>query len=96
MVNTTTLLLILVPFALLAAGIGLFLAWSTRHEFAVLEGNEEPERPPRPWWGNPLLWVGIAGGLAFLGLVVAPRLFGVAFMLLPFVWMRGLRRRPRR
>ncbi len=86
-----TLLLILVPFAILAAGIGVFLAWSTRREFAGLEGGEE--RVSRPWWGNPLVWVAVGCGMLFVGLVVAPRLFGVVFLLLPFVWMRGLGRR---
>lgn len=94
--DAQTLLLILVPFALLAVGIGAFLAWSTRREFAKLEGGEDPGRAARPWWGNPLVWVAVGCAMLLLGLVVAPRMFGVVFMLLPFVWMRGLgRRRPR-
>jgi hypothetical protein len=95
-VNGNTLLLILVPFAFLAGGLAAFLAMSARHGLDALEEETEPGRRLRPWWGNPLLWVGACAGLALLGLVVAPRLFGVAFLLLPFIWVSGLRRRERR
>ena len=94
--NGNTLLLILVPFAFLAGGLAAFLAMSARHGLDALEEETEPERRVRPWWGNPLVWVVASVGLAFLGLVVAPRLFGVAFLLLPFIWVSGLRRRERR
>lgn len=94
--NGNTLLLILVPFAFLAGGLAAFLAMSARHGLDALEEETEPGRRPRPWWGNPLLWVGACAAFAFLGLVVAPRLFGVAFLLLPFIWVSGLRRRERR
>ncbi len=90
--NGNTLLLILVPFAFLAGGLAVFLAMSARHGIDVPDEWMEPERRVRPWWGNPLPWVVACAGLAFLGLVVAPRLFGVAFLLLPFVWIRGGRR----
>jgi hypothetical protein len=95
-VNGNTLLLILIPFAFLAGGLAVFLAMTARHGVHALEEGMDPERRVRPWWGNPLLWVVASVGLAFLGLVVAPRLFGVAFLLLPFIWVGGLRRRERR
>jgi hypothetical protein len=95
-VNGNTLLLILVPFAFLAGGLAVFLAVSARHAVPALEPGMEPGRRVRPWWGNPLLWVVASVGLAILGLVIAPRLFGVAFLLLPFIWVGGLRRRERR
>jgi len=95
-VNGNTLLLILVPFAFVAGGLAVFLAISARREVHAREKGMEPERRVRPWWGNPLPWVVGSVGLAFLGLVVAPRLFGVAFLLLPFIWVSGLRRRERR
>jgi len=95
-VNGNTLLLILIPFAFLAGGIAVFLATSARHGINPLEEGIESKRLVRPWWGNPLLWVGACAGLAFLGLVIAPRLFGVAFLLLPFIWVSGVRRRERR
>ncbi len=94
--NGNTLLLILVPFAFLAGGLAVFLAMSARHEVHALEVGMEPERRVRPWWGNPLPWVVASVGFAFLGLVIAPRLFGVAFLLLPFMWVSGVRRRERR
>jgi hypothetical protein len=95
-VNGNTLLLILVPFAFLSGALAVFLAMSARHDVHALESRMEPERRVRPWWGNPLLWVVASVALAFLGLVVAPRLFGVAFLLLPLIWVGGLRRRERR
>jgi hypothetical protein len=95
-VDGNTLVLILIPFAFLAGGIAVFLAMSARHGMRALEEGMEPERLVRPWWGNPLLWVGACAGLAFLGLVVAPKLFGVVFLLLPFIWVGGVRRRERR
>jgi hypothetical protein len=95
-VNGNTLLLILIPFAFLAGGLAVFLAMTARHGVHALEEGMDPERRVRPWWENPLPWVVASVGLAFLGLVVAPRLFGVAFLLLPFIWVGGLRRRERR
>ncbi len=90
-----TLLLILVPFAFLAGGIAVFMAMSARNDVHALKGGMEPERRVRPWWGNPLLWVVVSVGIAFLGLVIAPRLFGVAFLLLPLIWVGGIRRERR-
>jgi hypothetical protein len=92
-VDGRTLLLILVPFAFLAGGLTVFMATSARHGIQALEEDPEHARVVRPWWGNPLAWVIVCGILAFLGLVVAPRLFGVAFLLLPFIWIGGFRRR---
>jgi hypothetical protein len=95
-VDGKTLLLILVPFAFLAGGIAVFLVMSATNGTRAVEDGEEPDRLVRPRWGNPRLWVGVCAGLALLGLVVAPRLFGVAFLLLPFIWMGGFRPRERR
>jgi hypothetical protein len=95
-VDGNTLLLILVPFAFLVGGIAAFLTMSARHRVGALDGGLEPDRRVRPWWGNPLLWVGACAVLALVGLVVAPKLFGVAFLVLPFIWVSGLRRRERR
>jgi hypothetical protein len=89
-------LLILVPFAFLAGALAVFLAMTARHDMHPLGEPMERERRVRPWWGNPLLWVAASVALAFLGLVIAPRLFGVAFLLLPLIWVGGLRRRERR
>ena len=51
--------------------------------------------PPRPWWGNPLIWVGACLVSLVLGLVVWPGLFGGVFVFLPFVWISRPRHEPR-
>lgn len=45
----------------------------------------------RPWWGNPLLWLGVSAVSVLVGLFVLPQFFGGTFLFLPFVWIR---RRP--
>ena len=52
----------------------------------------DPQRPERPWWGNPWLWVGVCLVFVVLGIYVWPGLFGVTFLFLPFIWVW----RPRR
>jgi hypothetical protein len=51
--------------------------------------------PSRPWWGNPLIWVGACLVSLVLGLVVWPGLFGGVFVFLPFVWISRPRHEPR-
>jgi hypothetical protein len=77
-----TLALILVPAAAFAAVVWLALA--------VRQGSVVPR--DRPWWGAPPVWIAVASAFLILGAVVAPRLFGFAFLFLPFLW-RGRRRR---
>ena len=93
--DAKTLVLILVPFAFLIAGITVFLTVRNPGVRAFEEGAEA-ERFARPWWGSPLVWVGACAVLALLGLVAAPRLFGVVFLFLPFIWIGRFRRRQRR
>jgi hypothetical protein len=64
---------------------------------AALTGSRSREaaRPGRPWWGNPLLWVTVCAISLILGFVVWPGLFGGAFIVLPFVWIRRPRREPK-
>jgi hypothetical protein len=50
--------------------------------------------PGRPWWGNPAVWAGAIVSFVLLGAFVFPRLLGLTFLFLPFVWMRGSGRRP--
>jgi uncharacterized protein YjeT (DUF2065 family) len=52
----------------------------------------DPQRPERPWWGNPWLWVAVCLVFVVLGIYVWPGLFGVTFLFLPFIWVW----RPRR
>jgi hypothetical protein len=79
----STLATILVPAAVVALAIAGALAWRER---AVRE-------PGRPWWGNPATWVVVCAATVLLGVFVFPRLLGFGFLLLPFVWTRGHRRR---
>jgi dolichyl-phosphate-mannose--protein O-mannosyl transferase len=81
-----TLALILIPAVLFAGAVVAFL---------VL--RERTELRQRPWWGVVPTWLIVCGVLLVLGLVVAPRLLGFTFLLLPFIWVAGLgRRRERR
>jgi hypothetical protein len=81
-----TLALILIPAVLFVGGIVAFLVLRERSELG-----------DRPWWGSVPTWLIVSGVLLVLGLVVAPRLLGFTFLLLPFIWVGGLgRRRERR
>jgi hypothetical protein len=53
------------------------------------------ERDRRPWWGNPLVWLGLGAMFLVLGLVVAPHFLPFAVIFLPFVWIGGTGRRRR-
>ena len=53
----------------------------------------DPQRPERPWWGNPWLWVGVCLVSVLLGIFVWPGLFGMTFLFLPFIWVWRPRRR---
>lgn len=80
-----TLALILVPAALFAAAaVGL-----------VELRRRRTVEPDRPWWGNPSVWVVASAVSVLLGLFVFPRLLGFTFLLLPFLWIGGGRRRRR-
>jgi hypothetical protein len=52
----------------------------------------DSQRPERPWWGNPWLWVLVSLASVVLGIFVWPGLFGGTFLFLPFIWVW----RPRR
>jgi hypothetical protein len=52
-------------------------------------------RPARPWWGSPLLWLGLSLLFLILGWLVRPWLFGGVFIFLPFVWIWRPRTDPR-
>ena len=81
-----TLALILIPAVLFVGAVVAFLVI-----------RERTELRERPWWGAVPTWLIICGVMLVLGLVVAPRLLGFTFLLLPFIWVGGLgRRRERR
>ncbi len=86
----STLAWILAPVVLFVAALALVLAVRERRA-----GEATATDRPRPWWGNPLVWLGVAAAFVVVGLVIAPRVFGFSFLFLPFIWVGG-RRRPRR
>ena len=68
---------------------------------AVVDAEDESNREfwreerVRPWWGNPLIWLGIGLLFVLLGIFVGPKLFGGVVLFLPFFWIRPRGRRPR-
>jgi hypothetical protein len=78
-----TLALILAPAALFVGGVWLVLELRRRRA----------ADPDRPWWGEPLVWVGVCATWVVLGLFVAPRLLGFTFLFLPFLLSRRSRGR---
>ncbi len=84
----STLAWILAPVVLVAAALALVLAVRERR------AAESPAiGRPRPWWGSPLVWLGVAAVSILVGLVIAPRVFGFTFLFLPFVWIGRTGRR---
>jgi hypothetical protein len=97
------------PFVTMAAlGAGLFVLFRQRSAarrngrpgVTVEPGLAAPPRdrharPPRPWWGSPLLWLGLCLVFLVLGWAVWPGLFGGVFIFLPFVWVWRPRHDPR-
>lgn len=99
----TLWLLLLVPvvfIALTALMFFLMVRLTGTRAFEIVEVDEsgrpvEPqgaqgyrwERAPRPWWGDPLLWVGVSAVFILLGLFVLPHLLGGALLFLPFIWI---------
>lgn len=93
--RTLVLLLFLPAVILIAVSAGLMLFV---RRLAPPVGADEPEfvseePPQRPWWGNPLVWVGISAVLLILGLFVLPQFLPGVFIFLPFMWIGGGRRR---
>lgn len=100
------LIVIALPFIVaIALGVGFLLVFRER---AAMEAElrrrarlaepdlatplRDPSPPPRPWWGNPVIWLVVCAVFVVLGLYVWPGLFGGTFLFLPFVWVS----RPRR
>ena len=82
-----TLALILIPAALFAGAVVAFFVLRERHDL----------RPAgRPWWSAVLTWAIVCGVFLLFGLVIAPRLLGFTFLLLPFLLGGFGRRRERR
>jgi hypothetical protein len=45
-------------------------------------------QPPRPWWTNPFVWIGVSVVCTLLGIFVVPGFFGGTFLFLPFIFVR--------
>jgi hypothetical protein len=105
-VELRELILVALPFVVaLALGVGFLLVFRERAAMHELLRRRErlaepdlatplrdPAPPPRPWWGNPWIWLGVSAVFLVLGVFVWPALFGGAFLFLPFIWVW----RPRR
>ncbi|HXF35679.1 MAG TPA: hypothetical protein VNO17_00685, partial [Actinomycetota bacterium] len=83
--DTTTLLLILVPFlAFVLVSLAAFSFMSRQVEAASRrmeragrwEEDEDDVVFERPWWGNPGVWLLVSAVFVALGLFVFPQLFG--------------------
>jgi hypothetical protein len=82
-VDVRTLLFILAGFLLVVAVVLVVLTTSSRCGGAVTASD----RPPRPWWGNPITWIVAGSAFTIVGLFVLPKLFGFAFLFLPLIWL---------
>ncbi|MFM8944701.1 MAG: hypothetical protein ACKOKE_01015 [Actinomycetota bacterium] len=79
-----TLTLILFPALLVIAAMAAYLRARVARE-AVLDGGA----PPRPFWTSPAGFAVVSVIVLAVGAFVAPRLLGITFLLLPFLWSRG-------
>jgi hypothetical protein len=101
-VDRRDLLFVVLPFAALALfSVGFVVLFRRRWrmdraalrraarlvEPDIITPPRDPGGQPRPWWGNPWLWVGISAGSVVLGLVVWRGLLGGVFLFVPFVWL---------
>jgi hypothetical protein len=101
-VDAREVVLTALPLAVLVTLVGVLVlmlrrrAWIPAADRMVEPDLPTPRNPPaepRPWWGNPWLWVAVCGVFVVLGLFVWPGLFGGTFLFLPFVWVWRPRRR---
>jgi len=60
---------------------------------AASSRRPEPPGPPRPWWGNPWLWLAIAAASVLLGAFVWTGLFALVLVVIPLVVLQRPRRR---
>ncbi len=87
-------LAVVVLFGLLAAVTAAVLSLTGRADPTRPADDRRPG-PGRPRVGGAPAWLVACGVLAFLGLVVAPKVFGAVILFLPLFWVRRGRRRQR-
>jgi hypothetical protein len=84
------LVLILVPAAFVVLGVAAYVNRSLAREASGVGGP-----PPEPIWMHPMGFAVLTALALIAILVVAPRLLGITFLFIPFLWSRGPgRRRP--
>jgi amino acid transporter len=72
--------------AVLVTALAIALGAFALGRIARREGGSD--RPERPWWGSPAVWIGVSVAFILLGVFVAPRMLGFTFLFLPLIWMR--------
>ncbi|MEP6759385.1 MAG: hypothetical protein ABJB55_09340 [Actinomycetota bacterium] len=85
----------ILPFVTMAVlTFGLVVVFRQRASVRRAAGprQREPSDPPRPWWGNPWLWLAIAAAAVVLGAFVWVGLFSLVLVVIPLVMLQ----RPRR
>ena len=85
-----TLLFIAAGFVLVVVVLMTALTISSRFGGTI---DLVADRPQRPWWGNPVVWLLVGSAFAIVGLFVFPKIFGFAFLFLPFIWIGRFGRR---
>jgi hypothetical protein len=79
-----------VTMAILTAGFVMVFRQRSAARRAALAAQPRaatgPDPLARPWWGNPLVWLGVGLVSVLLGVFVWPWLFGFTFVAVPFVW----------
>lgn len=85
-----TLFLIAAGFVLVVVLLITALTISSRFGGTI---NLAADEPHRPWWGNPVVWLVVGSAFTVVGLFVFPKLFGFAFLFLPFIWVGRFGRR---
>lgn len=79
-----TLSLILVPALLVMLAMAAYLRARVARDPSLGTGAA-----PRPFWTSPAGFAAVSVVVLLVGAFVAPRLLGLTFLLLPFLWSRG-------
>jgi Na+/proline symporter len=80
-------LLIIVAFAIFSlffVGAARTALWGSPDD---APDDDVPGPPRRPWWGNPLIWIGVSAVFILLGIFVAPHFFPAVIFFIPLVWI---------
>lgn len=102
-------LFLVVPLVFVLLALGLFLAVVRAMGLRAVEeppgaprDGSTGERPrlarwsdERPWWGRPLVWLGVSALLVVLGVLVVPQVLPGVVVFVPFLWIGRPRRRRR-